>query len=87
MMDPSGFGHSWGGAMNWLVALAIVGAIAGLAFLGALVGGILALPFALWHHDFKVMFWPMTIGAIIPNAGAGFYLLAEWAFSKWSDRL
>ncbi|UTC28424.1 hypothetical protein GURKE_04220 [Brevundimonas phage vB_BpoS-Gurke] len=86
-MDASGFGHSWGGTMSWLVALAIVGGVVGLAFLGAIVGGILALPYALWHHDLRLTFLPMTVGAVIPNAAAGLYLLAEWAFSKWGDRL
>ena len=81
-MDPSGFGASFNSGMNWLVGLALLGGALALAFLGALVGAILSLPFALWQHDFSVMLLPTAIFAAIPPVGAGLYLLAEYILPR-----
>lgn len=81
-MDPSGFGASFNAGMHWLVGLAFFGGALALAFLGASVGAILSLPFALWQHDFGVMLWPVVIFAAIPPVAAGLYLLAEWCLPR-----
>ena len=70
--------------MMILVVLAFLGGAVALAFLGALVGAIFALPYALWQHDFSVMILPVTIFAAIPPAAAAIYLLAEWLFAKFA---
>ncbi|UTC28571.1 hypothetical protein MARCHEWKA_00580 [Brevundimonas phage vB_BpoS-Marchewka] len=72
------------GSITFLVGLTFVGAAVALAFLGAVVGAIFSLPFALWQHDFTVMILPVSIFSAIPPVAAGLYLLAEWLFAKFA---
>lgn len=82
-MDPSGFGARFNNGLGIMVVLALVGGGFTLAFLGALVGAILTLPFALWQHDFSVMVLPTAIFAAIPPVAAGLYLAVEAGWARF----
>lgn len=80
-MDASAFGRSFNEGIKAMVALAIVGVLVLLAIIGAAVGALFGLPFALWSHDFSGLHWFIIIGAAIPFVSGLAYLALEfwWA--------
>lgn len=82
-MDASAFGRSFNEGVKAMVALAIVGVLVLLAIIGAAVGALFGLTFALWSHDFSGLGWfALTGAAVAVISGVAYLLLEFW----WAHR-